>query len=249
MPLDFLAGEILLIDKPYRWTSFDAVNKIKILIRKKIAETIPDRKERPNFKVGHAGTLDPLATGLLIVCTGKQTKNLDAYQAQEKEYTGTLLLGATTPCFDLEKEIDAHYPFEHITEAQIHTVAQSFTGNQEQVPPLFSALKIGGKRAYKIARAGKDVRMEARQIQIPVFEITAIRLPEVDFRLVCSKGTYVRSLARDFGVSLGSGAHLIALRRTRIGNYSIDKALSMDAFEALCSSYGAMSTKAAGNKQ
>jgi tRNA pseudouridine55 synthase len=248
MPLDFLAGEILLIDKPYRWTSFDAVNKIKILIRKKITETIPNRKDRPDFKVGHAGTLDPLATGLLIVCTGKQTKNIDTYQAQEKEYTGTFMLGATTPCFDLEKEIDARYPFEHITEEQIHTAAKTFTGDQDQVPPLFSALKVGGKRAYKIARAGKDARMEARQIQIPVFEITAIRLPEVDFRLVCSKGTYVRSLARDFGASLDSGAHLIALRRTRIGDYTIDKALSMDAFEIMCLNPQIRSAAPAGNK-
>jgi tRNA pseudouridine55 synthase len=233
MPFDFLRGEILLIDKPLRWTSFDAVNKIKILIRKRLSEANPG-KERPKFKVGHAGTLDPLASGLLIICTGKQTKNIDLYQAQEKEYTGTFLLGATTPCFDLEKEIDAHYPTEHITEELIRKAALQFTGMQAQTPPVFSAVKVGGKRAYKLARAGREAVIEARQVMISEFEITAIRMPEVDFRVVCSKGTYIRSLARDFGLALQSGAHLIALRRTRIGSYTIDKAMTLEEFEKSC---------------
>jgi tRNA pseudouridine55 synthase len=232
MPFDFLKGEILLIDKPLRWTSFDAVNKIKILIRKKLSEATPG--EKPKFKVGHAGTLDPLASGLLIICTGKQTKNIDLYQAQEKEYTGTFLLGATTPSFDLEKEIDVHYPTEHITAELIREAAITFTGPQAQTPPAFSAIKVGGKRAYKLARAGKEALIEARQVIISEFEITAIRMPEVDFRVVCSKGTYIRSLARDFGIALQSGAHLIALRRTRIGSYPIDKAMTIEEFEKSC---------------
>jgi tRNA pseudouridine55 synthase len=231
---DFPSGEVLLINKPYGWTSFDAVNKIKILIRKKLKESQVDKTAKPKIKVGHAGTLDPLATGLLIVCTGKETPNIDSYQAQEKEYTGTFLLGSTTPSFDLEKEVDAVFPTEHITESAIREAARTFVGLQDQVPPLFSALKVGGRRAYKIARAGKKAEIPARQVTISEFEITAVRLPEVDFRLVCSKGTYIRSLARDFGIKLGSGAHLTALCRTRIGGFLLKDSLIMDEFEVLC---------------
>jgi tRNA pseudouridine55 synthase len=233
---DFIRGEVLLIDKPYRWTSFDAVNKVKYLIRRKLNEAAIDKTLKPKFKVGHAGTLDPLATGLLIICTGKETKNIDSYQSQEKEYTGTFLLGATTPCFDLEKEVDARFPTDHITESLIRESTASFTGLQDQVPPLFSAIKIDGRRAYKYARAGQEAEIKSRQVTISEFDITAIRMPEVDFRVVCSKGTYIRSLARDFGLALDSGAHLIALRRTRIGNYRVDNAQSIEEFESRCSS-------------
>ncbi len=231
---DFPKGEILLIDKPYHWTSYDAVNKIKILVRKKLREAQAVGEPRANIKVGHAGTLDPLATGLLIICTGKETKNLDKYQGQEKEYTGTFMLGSTTASFDLEKEADAHYPVEHITEAMILEAAISFTGLQEQIPPMFSALKVNGKRAYKMARKGKTADIPPREITISEFEITGIQLPQVHFRLVCSKGTYIRSLARDFGLKLESGAHLTALCRTRIGEFTLQNALRLSEFEMLC---------------
>jgi tRNA pseudouridine55 synthase len=233
-PFDFQKGEVLLINKPYHWTSFDAVNKIKGIIRQKLKETAVNPAEKTKIKVGHAGTLDPLATGLLIICTGKETKNIDSYQAQEKEYTGTFILGSTTPCFDLEKEIDFRFPFDHITELLVRETAQKFIGLQEQVPPIFSAVKIGGKRAYKLARAGKEAEIKARQITISEFEITRIALPEVCFRVVCSKGTYIRSLARDFGLALSSGAHLSALCRTRIGLYSLNDALTIQGFDELC---------------
>jgi tRNA pseudouridine55 synthase len=237
MPIfDFQKGEVLLIDKPYDWTSFDAVNKVKITIRKKLRQHLPpaEKGTKVKLKVGHAGTLDPLATGLLIVCTGKETKNLENYTAQEKEYTGTFRLGATTPSFDLEKEIDATYPTEHITDSMIRDAALQFTGTQLQIPPLFSAIKVGGRRAYKIARAGKLAEIPAREIVISEFEITAIRPGEVDFRLVCSKGTYIRALARDFGAALHSGAHLSALCRTRIGVFELKNAMSLDKFEQAC---------------
>lgn len=207
------------------------MNKLKGSIRRKLKETAENPAEKPKIKVGHAGTLDPLATGLLIICTGKETKNIDTYQAQEKEYTGTFMLGSTTPCFDLEKEIDFRFPTEHITKSLVLEAALSFIGLQEQVPPIFSALKIGGKRAYKLARAGKEPEIKPRQITVSEFEITRVALPEVDFRIVCTKGTYIRSLARDFGLALNSGAHLIALCRTRIGAYSLNDALSIEGFE------------------
>ena len=229
-PFDFQTGEVLLIDKPYRWTSFDAVNKIKFSIRHKLSTP---GEAKVKIKVGHAGTLDPLATGLLIVCTGKETKNIDSYQAQEKEYTGTFRLGATTPCFDLEQEVDHTYPTAHISEAMIRQAAIDFTGVQEQIPPAFSAVKKEGKRAYKLARAGQEVVLQARTIEIKEFEITDIRMPDIDFRIVCTKGTYIRSMARDFGLALDSGAHLIALRRTRIGSFNVEKALCISDFEAL----------------
>ena len=230
MQIDPLKGKVLLVDKPYKWTSFDVVNKLKWLVKKlPAAEITPDsRHQPPKLKVGHAGTLDPLATGLLIVCVGKETKNIDSYQAQEKEYTGTFFIGATTPCFDLEKPVDQEYPTAHITPEMIHAAAKKFTGTQQQTPPIFSAVKIKGKRAYDIARAGKTAEIEPREISITAFEITRIALPEVDFRVVCSKGTYIRSLARDFGLELGSGAYLSALCRTRIGDFLLKDAWKME---------------------
>jgi tRNA pseudouridine55 synthase len=214
--MDFEEGAVLLIDKPYRWTSFDVVGKVRGALRKKLG--------KKNIKVGHAGTLDPLATGLLILCTGKFTKKIDEYQAQEKEYTGTFFVGATTPCYDLEKPVDKHFPTDHITEEMIYTAAKKFTGTIEQVPPLFSAVWVDGKRAYELAREGKEAEVKAKTVTISEFEITGIQLPEVHFRVVCSKGTYIRSLARDFGAELGSGGHLTALCRTRIGSFRLDEA-------------------------
>lgn len=226
---DFRAGEVLLINKPLTWTSFQVVNKMKYLI-KHHPSLLLDGK-RVQAKIGHAGTLDPLATGLLIVCTGKQTKSIELYQAQEKEYTGTFYIGATTPCFDLEKEIDAHYPTEHLSEQLIRETTAQFIGKQQQTPPLFSAIKIDGKRAYDIARAGQTAEIKPKEITISTFEITRIALPELDFKVVCSKGTYIRSLARDFGEALKSGAHLTALCRTRIGEYKLEDALTLTEFE------------------
>lgn len=226
---DFRTGEVLLIHKPLKWTSFQVVNKMKWLIKNHPSLFLEGKKVQP--KIGHAGTLDPLATGLLIVCTGKQTKNIESYQAQEKEYTGTFYIGATTACFDLEKEIDANYPIEHITDELIRATTKQFTGTIQQTPPLYSAIKIDGKRAYDIARAGETAEIKPKEITISVFEITRIALPEVDFRVVCSKGTYIRSLARDFGLALKSGAHLTALCRTRIGDYKLEDAMSIEEFE------------------
>ncbi|MGQ0827113.1 MAG: tRNA pseudouridine(55) synthase TruB [Bacteroidota bacterium] len=236
---DFRTGEVILINKPLKWTSFQVVNKMKWLIKtfenqnsKVVNKAQSSFVPRPSsFKIGHAGTLDPLATGLLIVCTGKQTKNIEQYQSQEKEYTGTFYIGATTPCFDLEKEIDTHYPTEHITNEMIFATTKQFIGKIQQTPPLFSAIKIDGKRAYDIARAGQTAEIKPKEITITKFEITHIALPRVDFKVVCSKGTYIRSLARDFGLALKSGAHLTALCRTRIGNYSLDNALDLETFE------------------
>lgn len=227
--IDFRTGEVILINKPLTWTSFQVVNKMKYLIKHHPSLTFEGKHIQP--KIGHAGTLDPLATGLLIVCTGKQTKNIEHYQAQEKEYTGTFFIGATTPCYDLEKEIDAYYPTEHITNDLIYETTKQFTGKIQQIPPLFSAIKIEGKRAYDIARAGGTAEIKPKEISITEFEITRIALPEVDFRVVCSKGTYIRSLARDFGSALNSGAHLTALCRTRIGQYNLKEALSIESFE------------------
>lgn len=235
---DFRTGEVLLIHKPLKWTSFQVVNKMKWLIKSYEAKSqkskgdLSDIQHRTSvIKIGHAGTLDPLATGLLIVCTGKQTKNIETYQAQEKEYTGTFYIGATTACYDLEKEIDAHFPTEHITDELIKQTTKQFTGTIQQTPPLYSAIKIDGKRAYDIARAGQTAEIKSKEITISVFEITRIALPEIDFRVVCSKGTYIRSLARDFGLALNSGAHLIALCRTRIGEYKLEDAMSIEDFE------------------
>lgn len=214
---DFEAGELLLLDKPYTWTSFDVVNYIRNFLRVKIIGK--------KIKTGHAGTLDPLATGLLIVCTGRMTKSIQAIQDADKEYTGTLVLGATTPSFDLEKEIDARYPVDHINEDMVRQAALNLTGPMEQMPPVFSAIKIDGKRAYKFARKEQETIMKARPVEIYDFEVTGIAFPEVSFRVAVSKGTYIRSLVRDFGLALESGAYLKDLRRTRIGSYHIGDAL------------------------
>ena len=214
---DYKNGQVLLIDKPLEWTSFQAVNKIRWHIRQ--------RFNIKKIKVGHAGTLDPLATGLLIICTGKQTKNINEYQGQVKEYTGTITLGTTTPSYDLETEVNETFPTAHITEELIHSTTKQFMGAIQQQPPIFSALKKDGKRLYELARKGETTEIPTREITINEFEITHIDLPKIDFRIVCSKGTYIRSLAFDFGKALNSGAHLSALRRTKIGDYSIEKAV------------------------
>ncbi|MCP4977723.1 MAG: tRNA pseudouridine(55) synthase TruB [Maribacter sp.] len=219
---DFLDGQILLIDKPLGWSSFQAVNKLKWAIRKKF-----DLKK---IKIGHAGTLDPLATGLLLICTGKFTKKINDLQGHIKEYTGTITLGATTPSFDLETEINDTFPINHITEQLIHETTSNFIGNIEQVPPVFSALKKDGKRLYEYAREGKEVEIKKRSVTISEFEIINVNLPEIDFRVVCSKGTYIRSLAHDFGKALHSGGHLSALRRTKIGDFNVNKALDPNVF-------------------
>lgn len=224
MDYDFYSGEVLLIDKPYTWSSFQAVNKLKYAIKHHSSFVVDGQKI--NAKIGHAGTLDPLATGLLIVCTGKKTKTINDLMGLEKEYTGTFLLGSTTPCYDLEKPVDHTYPTKHITEEMIRQTAKSFIGVQEQVPPLFSAVMVNGKRAYELAREGVDMELKSREIEIKEFEITKIDFPKVDFRIVCTKGTYIRSIARDFGLALNSGAHLTALCRTRIGSFELKDAVS-----------------------
>ncbi len=221
---DYQAGKVLLIDKPLTWSSFQAVNKLKYALKRKY--NLPK-----SFKIGHAGTLDPLATGLLIVCTGKFTKSISEIQGQDKEYTGTITVGATTPSYDLETEVNQSFPTEHITAELIQATTQQFLGDIQQQPPVFSAIKKDGKRLYEHARKGEEVEIAFREVRIESFEITRIALPEIDFRVVCSKGTYIRSLAYDFGLALGSGAHLSALRRTKIGNYSVDDAILADAFE------------------
>jgi tRNA pseudouridine55 synthase len=228
MSYDFYTGEILLIDKPYTWSSFQAVNKLKYAIKHHASLLVDGVRVKP--KIGHAGTLDPLATGLLIVCTGKKTKSINELMGMDKEYTGTFYLGATTPCYDLEKPIDHTFPTGHITNEMIHDTAKHFIGVQQQVPPLFSAIMVDGKRAYELARAGVETELKSREIELCEFEITGIRLPEVDFRIVCSKGTYIRSIARDFGLALNSGAHLVKLCRTRIGPYQLKDALSPQQF-------------------
>jgi tRNA pseudouridine55 synthase len=216
-PNPFAEGQMILIDKPLSWTSFDAVRKVRNLVRTK--------------KVGHAGTLDPLATGLLIICTGKFTKKINEYMAQEKEYTGTITLGATTPTFDLESEPQDFKPYDHITPADLQAATVPFTGVIQQVPPAHSAIKQGGKRVYELARKGVDVKMEPRTVTIHQFTLTTIALPVVHFKVVCSTGTYIRSLAADFGAALGCGGYLSGLRRTRIGAFSVDEAQTMEAFE------------------
>lgn len=219
---DFLNGQLLLIDKPLGWSSFQAVNKLKWVIRKNF--------NLKKIKIGHAGTLDPLATGLLLICTGKFTKTINELQGQVKEYTGTFTLGATTPSYDLETETDKTYPIDHITENLVHDATEKFIGEIEQIPPVFSALKKDGKRLYEYAREGKKIEIKKRPITIYEFEITAIELPKVSFRIVCSKGTYIRSLAHDFGKELNSGAHLTELRRTKIGDYTVNKAIDPVVF-------------------
>ena len=205
---------VLLINKPLEWTSFDVVNKLRNKLKIK--------------KIGHAGTLDPLATGLLILCTGKMTKRIDEFQAQEKEYTGTFVIGQTTPSHDLETEVSAPTEIGHITDDLINQTAQKFTGVIQQIPPAHSAIKIDGKRAYALARKGEDVILKPREVLVSIFEITEIEKPKVRFRIVCSKGTYIRSLARDFGTELGTGAYLAELCRTRIGEFKLADAQELD---------------------
>ena len=221
---DFLNGQILLIDKPLHWSSFQAVNKLKYVLINKV--DLPKK-----FKIGHAGTLDPLATGLLLICTGKFTKRITELQGQAKEYTGTFHIGATTPSYDLETEIDETFPTSHINESLIHETVKQFLGEIDQKPPVFSAIKKDGVRLYEHARAGETVEIASRKTTIHEFEITRIALPEIDFRVVCSKGTYIRSLAYDFGKALDSGAHLTTLRRTKIGDYDVKKAIEVNDFE------------------
>ena len=221
---EILEGKVILVDKPLKWSSFQAVNKLKYVLKNEL--NLPKK-----FKIGHAGTLDPLATGLLIICSGKFTKRITEIQAQTKEYIGTIVLGATTPSYDLETEVTATFPITHLTEALILETTKQFIGEIDQKPPVFSAIKKDGKRLYESARAGIEVEIQARKTTIYEFEITRIQLPEVDFRVTCSKGTYIRSLAYDFGLALQSGGHLSALRRTKVGDYEVVNAISPEAFE------------------
>ena len=217
---EFATGSTILVDKPYEWTSFDVVNKLRWHLRKKLGVK--------KLKVGHAGTLDPLATGLLVLCIGKHTKKINDFIQDDKEYTGTILLGKTTPSFDLETEYNAEFDTQHITDELMNEVAATFIGEQDQVPPIFSAKQIDGKRAYEHARKGRDIELKANRINISAFEINTESFPEVKFRVVCSKGTYIRSLANDFGKKLNSGGTLIELRRTRSGEFKIDEAKSVE---------------------
>jgi tRNA pseudouridine55 synthase len=228
MSADYRTGELLLINKPYTWSSFQAVNKLKHALKKHPSLLLDDKLV--HLKIGHAGTLDPLATGLLIICTGKKTKEISSFQDLPKEYTGTFFIGATTPCYDKEKAVDEIFPTEQITEELIYETAKSFIGKQEQVPPMFSAVKVDGKRLYKLARIGEEIELKARPIEILEFEITRCELPLVDFRIACTKGTYIRSIARDFGLALNSGAYLDTLCRTKIGHFSIEDAKTPEEF-------------------
>lgn len=223
-PEEYLDGQVLLIDKPLKWSSFQAVNKLKYLLINKVG--LPKK-----FKIGHAGTLDPLATGLLLICTGKFTKRISELQGQAKEYTGTFYIGATTPSYDLETEIDQTFPTDHIDEILIKETVKQFLGEIDQKPPIFSAIKKDGVRLYEHARAGESIEIESRKTTIYEFEITRIALPEIDFRVVCSKGTYIRSLAYDFGKAMNSGSHLTVLRRTKIGDYDVKNAIDITLFE------------------
>lgn len=227
---DVLSGQVILIDKPLTWSSFQAVKKVKYVLQKTLG--LPKR-----FKIGHAGTLDPLATGLLILCTGKFTKKITEIQGQIKTYEGVITLGATRPSYDKETEIDANFPTEHITEDKIEEVKTQFIGKIEQFPPVFSAIKKDGKRLYEHARAGTEVEISSRTVEILDFQITKIQMPDVSFRVVCSKGTYIRSLAHDFGKALQSGAYLSELRRTKIGDFSVEDAISPLDFEDLYKKY------------
>jgi tRNA pseudouridine55 synthase len=212
---EFLSGQVLLIDKPLGWTSFQVVNKLKHEIRNKF--------NLKKIKIGHAGTLDPLATGLLIVCTGKKTKAIEGFQNQQKEYTGTITLGSTTPSYDLETEINQVFDTSQTSKADIKNCVPKFLGEITQVPPIYSAVKIEGKRAYKAARNGEEIKMKSRQVMIHVFEVDSKNFPDINFRIICSKGTYIRSIAHDFGRALKSGGHLSSLRRTKIGEYAVPK--------------------------
>ncbi|GAK92205.1 tRNA pseudouridine synthase B [Nonlabens ulvanivorans] len=217
-------GQVLLIDKPLGWSSFQVVNKIRWLIKQEY--------RIKKIKVGHAGTLDPLASGLLIICTGKETKNINVYQAQQKEYTGTITLGGTTPSYDLETEVDQRFPISNLTPELLLKTTEQFTGDIMQKPPIYSAIKKDGKRLYELARAGETTEIKERQVNVQAFELTKIKLPKVDFRIECSKGTYIRSMAHDFGAALYNGGHLSTLRRTAIGNYRVENAMTLEEFEA-----------------
>jgi tRNA pseudouridine55 synthase len=221
--MDFAEGAVLCFNKPYGWTSFDLVRKVRNLLTRQM--------HLKKLKVGHAGTLDPLATGVLVVCTGSFTKKIDELQCQEKEYIATIEVGRTTPSFDLEKETDAVYPFEHITREKVMEAIQGFIGESDQIPPVFSAKKMAGKRAYEFAREGESVEMEARKINISKIELLKFELPEIVLRIRCSKGTYIRSLARDLGIALESGGCLVGLQRTASGDFRIEDAINMKDFE------------------
>lgn len=218
--MDYISGEVLVIDKPYRWTSFDAVKRLRGAVQRRL--------NAKRFKVGHAGTLDPLATGVLLVCTGRATKRIAELQEGMKEYVAEIAFGATTPSYDLEKEIDATYPWEHITPELIAETLPKFLGHVMQVPPVFSAVKVDGKRAYNYARKGKEVEIKAKPLEIKELEVLNWEAPKLTLRVLCSKGTYIRALARDLGEAMNSGAHLTALRRTRVGDYTINDAMSLD---------------------
>ena len=218
--MDFISGELICIDKPLGWTSFDAVKRVRGAIQRRL--------HMKKFKVGHAGTLDPLATGVLLICTGRATRRIEELQAGDKEYVATIRLGATTPSYDLETEIDATYPWEHITREAVEEMLPRFTGRIMQVPPVFSAVKIDGKRAYNLARKGREVELKAKSLEIKEMELLRFDAPEMEIRIVCSKGTYMRALARDMGEALGSGAHLTGLRRTRVGKVKVEDCLSVE---------------------
>ena len=222
--MDFIAGEVIYFNKPLDWTSFDLVNKFRYILSRKL--------QIKKIKVGHAGTLDPKATGVMIVCTGRATKRIEEFQGQTKEYVATLMLGATTPSFDLENEIDATYPTEHITREKVENVLNRFVGAIRQIPPAFSACNVNGKRAYKLARKGKDVPLKEKELIINRIELLDYQLPVISIRVVCSKGTYIRALARDIGQALDSGAHLIALVRTRVGDVTLDQCIQTDDIDA-----------------
>lgn len=233
-PFNFVSGEVLLIDKPVGWTSFDVVNKIRGAIRHYLKEQGGDNAlAARKLKVGHAGTLDPLATGMLIICTGKFTKKIDEYMAQEKEYTGTIQFGATTASYDSETPVEQIFSTDTLTEELIRETSLQFVGTIQQVPPMYSAIKQDGKKMYELAREGKTVEIKSREVTISAFDFTRFELPQVDFRIACSKGTYIRSIAHDLGKALNNGGYLSALRRTRIGEYKIDDAMTVDAFLAL----------------
>ncbi|MGB0391944.1 MAG: tRNA pseudouridine(55) synthase TruB [Salibacteraceae bacterium] len=217
---NFRGGEVLLVDKPLEWTSFDVVNKLRYQLKHKTGIK--------RFKVGHAGTLDPLASGLLIVCCGKATKTIDSFMGMAKEYTGTIVLGATRPSYDMETEIDQEFDISGITDEMVHEAVKTFIGEIQQVPPLYSAKKVDGKKAYELARKGSDLKLKPNSITIHEYEITQLELPEVDFRIKCSKGTYIRSLAHDLGTALNNGGYLKTLRRTSIGEYQVTDAKSVD---------------------
>lgn len=218
--MDFIEGEVVYFNKPLTWTSFDLVNKFRYKLSRKL--------NVKKIKVGHAGTLDPLATGVMIICTGRATKRIDEFQYQTKEYVATLKLGETTPSFDLEKEVDGVYPTEHITREEVERVLQSFVGTIQQIPPVFSACKVDGKRAYELARKGEEVELKSKTLVIDEMELLECDLPTIKIRVVCSKGTYIRALARDIGVALQSGAHLTGLERTRIGDVTLGMCMTPD---------------------